>query len=117
MDTDTTLKSILRRLDGRGYKAYIDTLQQVQRIFDMETDPYESENLVTDPELEEILERFRLVLENHPREDGHPRYSKLDSSYYDIPSDKLNERSSRSHRNLQNMVPLATEQEYVVLKK
>ena len=99
------------------HKAYIDTLRKVTRIFDLESDPYESDNLVSDPGTEEVLDRFRLVLEGFPREDGHPIYSRLDSSYYDIPPGNLNERSRRSHRNLQNMVPLATEKEYVVLKK
>ncbi len=100
------------------YKAYIDTLKRIYRIYDLERDPYETNNLMADPAMDqEVLERFRGVLEGQPMEDGQPHYSKLEGSYYDIPRNRLNEMSRRAHTNYQNMVPLATKEDYIELKE
>lgn len=103
--------------DGR-YKAYIDTLKQIHRLYDLEQDPYETNNLIEDlsPFLPN-LEKFRAVVEGLPSEDPHPHYEKLDQGYYDIPPEELNGRSRRVHQHYQNMVPLATREEYNDQKK
>jgi arylsulfatase A-like enzyme len=103
--------------DGR-YKVYIDTLKQIHRIYDLEKDPYETNNLVEDPSLAQpLVEKFRTVLDGLPQQDHHPRYNKLEESFYDIPRDQLNRKSRGSHGSYQNMVPLATREEYDELKK
>jgi arylsulfatase A-like enzyme len=103
--------------DGR-YKVYIDTLKQIHRIYDLEKDPYETNNLVEDPSLAQpLVEKFRTVLDGLPQQDHHPRYNKLEESFYDIPRDQLNRKSRRSHGSYENMVPLATVEEYDELKK
>ncbi len=103
--------------DGR-YKAYIDTLKQIHRIYDLKKDPYETNNLIGDlPLVQPVIEKFRAVLDGLPLEDHHPRYEKLDQGFYDIPPEKLNSLSQRIHKSYQNMVQLATSEEYVDLKE
>ena len=103
--------------NGR-YKVYIDTLKQIHRIYDLENDPYETNNLVEDLSLvQPIMEKFRAVLDDLPQEDHHPRYERLDQGFYDIPPEKLNGMSRRIHRSYQNMVQPATSEEYDDLKK
>ena len=103
--------------DGR-YKIYIDTLKQIHRIYDLEKDPYETNNLVEDLSLAQpLIENLRTVLDGFPSVDNHPRYNRLGKGFYDIPRDKLNRMSRRTHRSYQNMVPLATGEEYDELKK
>jgi hypothetical protein len=103
--------------DGR-YKVYIDTLKQIHRIYDLKRDPYETNNLIGDlPLVQPVIEKFRAVLDGLPQEDHHPRYERLDQGFYDIPPEKLNSLSQRIHKSYQNMVQLATSEEYVDLKE
>lgn len=103
--------------DGR-YKVYVDTLKQIHRIYDMEKDPYETKNMVEDLSLiRPLIDKFRSAVDGLPPEDNNPRYEKLDQSFYDIPAEKLNGMSRKVHKNYQNMVGLATSEEYESLQK
>jgi arylsulfatase A-like enzyme len=103
--------------DGR-YKVYIDTLKQIYRIYDLEKDPYETRNLVEDLSLvQPVIEKFKAVLEGLPSNDHHPQYDRLEGSFFDIPPEKLNGMSQKVHKNYQNMVQLATSEEYINLKE
>jgi arylsulfatase A-like enzyme len=73
-----------RAIRGKRFKVYVDTLQQINRLFDLENDPLELHNLVDDPGMEEVLNRFELVVQDLPGEDQHPDYVRLDTSYYDV---------------------------------
>ncbi len=103
--------------DGR-YKVYIDTLKQINRIYDLKQDPYETNNLVEELSLvQPLIEKYHALLEDMPARDHHPRYERLDEGFYDIPQEKLNSKSRRVHKSYQNMVPLATREEYDDIKK
>ncbi|KPL13772.1 MAG: hypothetical protein AMS26_13260, partial [Bacteroides sp. SM23_62] len=103
--------------DGR-YKVYIDTLKKIHRIYDLEKDPYGTINLIEDLQLDQpLMEKFRSVLDGLPQEDPHPRYERLNKRIYDIPPEDLNSLSRRIHRSYQNMLWLATSQEYVDLQE
>jgi arylsulfatase A-like enzyme len=103
--------------DGR-YKAYIDTLKQIHRIYDLEKDPYETSNLLEDHSLvQPVIENFKAVLESLPSNDHQPYYERLEGSFFDIPPEKLNGMSQKVHKNYQNMVQLATSEEYIKLKE
>lgn len=103
--------------DGR-YKVYIDTLKQIHRIYDLEKDPYETSNLINDQtSVQPLIEKFQAVLKGLPPVDHHPRYDRPGKSFYDIPRDKLNGMSTRVHRSYQNMIQLATIEEYIDLKE
>jgi arylsulfatase A-like enzyme len=100
------------------YKVYIDTLRQIHRVYDLEKDPYEINNLVDDLSLvQALIEKFRAVLDGLPPDDQHPRYNKLGKGFYDIPPEKLNGMSQKIHKSYQNMVQLATSEEYVNQKE
>jgi len=83
-----------RAIREKRYKVYVDTLKQIHRLFDLQTDPMEQENLVEDPQMSDILDRFRQVIEELPDQDNHPDYTRLDTSYYDVPVEYL----IKSHR-------------------
>ncbi len=103
--------------DGR-YKVYIDTLKQIQRIYDLGKDPYETINLVEDLSLvQPVIEKFSAVLNGLPPNDHQPHYDRLEGSFFDIPFEKLNGMSQKVHKNYQNMVQLATSEEYINLKE
>jgi hypothetical protein len=107
-----------RVIRDERYNVYIDTLKQIYRIYDLEKDPYETNNLIEDiVSVQPLIEKFGNVLRDLPQEDNHPRYERLDQGYYDIPQDKLNGMSRRIHKNYQNMIRLATSEEYDELKK
>jgi len=107
-----------RVIRDERYKVYIDTLKQIYRIYDLENDPYETNNLIEDIlSVQPLIEKFGNVLRDLPQVDNHPRYERLDQGFYDIPQDKLNGMSRRKHKNYQNMVRLATNEEYDELIK
>jgi arylsulfatase A-like enzyme len=100
------------------YKVYIDTLRQICRIYDLEADPYETENLMGNgPWILPVLEKFTPVMKDQPNQDRNPLFSRLTGSYYDIPADELNQLSKRVHSRHTNMQPLASQDEYIHLKE
>jgi arylsulfatase A-like enzyme len=103
--------------DGR-YKAYIDTLKQIHRIYDLKEDPYETNNLFGILQAGgQPLEKFGSVLDGLPEKDHQPRYTRWGKSLYDIPREDLNNLSRRIHESYRNMVGLATREEYDDLRK
>ncbi len=101
-----------RIIRDENYKVYVDTLGRINRLFDMNNDPYEIQNLILDNKMKEVLSKFRLILKDIPEEDNNPTYQKLAKSLYDIPIESFNKKSAKSHRCLKNMRPLATEKEF-----
>jgi len=78
-----------RAIRDKRYKVYVDTLQQINRLFDLEKDPLELNNMVDDPAMKKVLERFELVVGDLPAKDKHPDYVRLDTSYYDVDPEYL----------------------------
>ena len=101
-----------RIIRDEKHKIYVDTLKQIYRIFDMENDPYETQNLISEKNMTEVLSKFQSILNDIPKQDNNPKYKKLLNSLYDIPVEEINKKSERSHKNLKNMRPLATEEEF-----
>ena len=93
-----------RAIRDKRYKVYVDTLRQINRLFDLEKDPLERENLVEDPGMKEVLERFEQLVEDLPSEDKHPEYVRLDTSYYDVPPEFL-EKGHLKDLKRSNMSP------------
>jgi arylsulfatase A-like enzyme len=73
-----------RAIRGKQYKVYVDTLQQIHRLFDLVNDPLERKNLVDDPTMTEVLDRFDRIVRVLPEEDNNPDYRRLDTSFYDV---------------------------------
>ncbi|MCK4853059.1 MAG: sulfatase-like hydrolase/transferase [Bacteroidales bacterium] len=101
--------------DGR-YKVYIDTLKRIHRIYDLEEDPYETNNLIANKKkIQPVMEKFLSVLNALPQQDNHPAYKKLNESFYNISVAELNRTSRNVHLRYNNMIPLATREEYLQL--
>ncbi|MEN8121641.1 MAG: sulfatase-like hydrolase/transferase [Bacteroidota bacterium] len=99
--------------DGK-YKIYVDTLQVIYRIFDLENDPYEHKNLILETgEVENVLAKYQPIVDNLPDEDNQPKYKKSGKSYYDIPVNKINNISKKGHIQMRNMLPLVTKEQYL----
>jgi len=94
-----------RALRNKQYKVYVDTLQQIHRLYDLENDPFERRNLVEEPGLEEVLEQFEQLVEKLPAEDSQPDYTPNDTSFYDVPPEFL-EKGHLKDVGRSNMSPV-----------
>ncbi len=103
-----------RVISGERYKAYVDTLKQVVRIFDLLEDPYERNNLIDHDSMRDELAWFNSVLESIPSHDNSPTYTRVRNNGSDISIDRM-ERLVRN-RGRHNMLPLANEAEFLKLK-
>ena len=93
-----------RAIRDKQYKVYVDTLRQIHRLFDLKNDPLEKNNLVEDPGMKEVLDRFEQVVGDLPVEDKHPDYVPLDTSYYNINPEYL-VKNHRKDVGRSNMSP------------
>ena len=95
-----------RTLRDERYKIYVDTLKNINRIFDLESDPHELNNLITceDGDITEILEKYKKIVGQLPDRDQHPDYTPLDTSIYNIPPEDLVRRHHKGRRD--NMSPV-----------
>ncbi len=102
-----------RVLIGSRYKIYLDTLQKIDRIYDLKTDPREKNNLINQTGTRSEIEMmFKRAIGEMPGYDQSPKYKKLDSSFYDIPPIQLNKSAQRAHTLGSNKSPAATEEDY-----
>lgn len=106
-----------RILRNARYKVYIDTLRQIQKIYDLSTDPYESTNIVgTDGRnVDNIKKQVHEFLLDIPEEDQHPDYKKLEGSFYDIPYQELKSMAQGSIHRANQLGPLIGEDKYLHL--
>lgn len=104
-----------RILRCERYKAYVDTLKQVVRIFDMEQDPYETKNLIDNKEVSSVLEHFNSILVDLPSHDNNPTYDKLECTGSDVSIEFLRKGAERS-RKRGNMLPLSNQEAFEQLK-
>ncbi|WP_405296839.1 sulfatase-like hydrolase/transferase [Algibacter sp. Ld11] len=105
-----------RVLRNEKYKIYIDTLQQIHRLFDMENDPYETHNLIENKEMETVLNLFKTKVEALPTLDNNPVYTKTKGLPTDVNPEFLNKAAERTKHRKNNMMGLATEAQFLKLK-
>ncbi|WP_372775407.1 sulfatase-like hydrolase/transferase [Mangrovibacterium sp.] len=97
------------------YKAYVDTLKQVVRVFDMEQDPYETNNLIGNSDMAPVIEHFDSILFHIPAHDSSPAYTRLKSLGGDVSVEELKNEAARG-RSRGNMLRLAKEEDFFKLK-
>lgn len=97
-----------RAFRDKQYKVYVDTLKQINRIFDISNDIMEENNLIDihSEEISDVLDYYQKIIDGLPDEDANPKYEKLDSIIYSVPIEKL-EKSFEKTRTRSNMSPRA----------
>ncbi|WP_430933470.1 sulfatase-like hydrolase/transferase [Saccharicrinis sp. 156] len=98
------------------YKAYVDTVKQVVRLFDMEKDPYETTNLIDQEELESVVGQFNEILKDIPSVDNNPTYRRLESNGSDVSIEMLQNGAKRT-RKRGNMLPLSNHEAFKKMKE
>lgn len=105
-----------RVLRNEDYKVYVDSSQNIHRIFDMKNDPYETNNLIDSKELQEVVAEFNQVLEKEiPNKDNNPTYNKTKGLPTDVNPEFLDKAVQRQKHRKNNMMRLATEEQFLKL--
>ncbi|MBV1888522.1 MAG: sulfatase-like hydrolase/transferase [Urechidicola sp.] len=75
-----------RAIRNKRFKAFVNTEQEINEIFDLSNDLEEVNNLIEskDPEVMVALKAFNKVIQELPSKDAQPKYSKLKGSLYDV---------------------------------
>ena len=96
-----------RALRDRNYKVFVDTLGQISHVYNLTIDVEEKENLINSnsKEIKTVLNKFKTIISNFPREDAQPNYTKLSHSINDINPEVLNEKAEK-WRKRSNHAPL-----------
>ena len=97
------------------YKIYVDTVRQIQRIYDLSSDPFETNNLLSDtsPNIADVRNEFEEYLSTVSKKDQSPKYKRARNSLWDIPPGKLAQKSERVNRRKNMLGPLISEEKYM----
>lgn len=97
-----------RVIRNKRFKAFVNTNQQINEIFDLSTDVEEVHNLIESKDLEVIsaLKEFNKVVQGLPKKDAQPKYTKLEVSLYDVDLEVLYKQHKRNTK-LRNHAPKA----------
>ncbi|PQV50199.1 arylsulfatase A-like enzyme [Jejuia pallidilutea] len=104
-----------RVLRNEQYKVYVDTLQKVHRLYDLKADPYEIENLIDDANLQSVVSEFQKKVNALPSLDNNPKYIKTKGLPTDVDLEFLNKAAERVKHRKNNMMGLATEEQFLKL--
>lgn len=104
-----------RVLRDEKYKVYVDTLQQIHRLFDMENDPYETNNLIDKAEMKQVLNAFKTKVDALPKLDNNPKYTKTKGLPTDVNLEFLDKAAERVKHRKSNMMGLPTEAQFLKL--
>ncbi|WP_405605822.1 sulfatase-like hydrolase/transferase [Polaribacter sp. Asnod1-A03] len=102
-----------RVLRDEKHKVYIDTLQQIYRLYDLENDPYEENNLIDETEMEKVLNDFKTIVDHLPNTDDNPTYTKIKGLPTDVNPTFLDKAVERLKKRKNNMMGLATEEQFL----
>ena len=65
-----------RVLRDKRYKVWVNQQRQIDRLYDLQVDPWEQQNLIdrSDPSLQAVLTKFRKIVASMPPVDARPAY-------------------------------------------
>ena len=66
------------------YKLYIDTNRKPEKLYDLSSDPWETSNLIDDPDYSHEVERLFAFIKDHPAQDADPIYEPLGPQPWDV---------------------------------
>jgi arylsulfatase A-like enzyme len=97
-----------RVIRNKRFKAFVNTNQKINEIFDLSVDLEEVNNLIDseDPEVVSALKAFDKVVQSLPAKDAQPKYSKLEGSLYDVDIEVL-KKQHKKNRTKGNHAPKA----------
>lgn len=75
-----------RIIRDKRWKVWVDTKRQIHKLYDLNKDPLEQENLVSktgDSEVKIALGKFQKVVDSIPQNDARPRYTKRAANAWD----------------------------------
>lgn len=104
-----------RVLRNEDYKVYVDTLQQIIRLYDLKNDPYEQTNLIASKKHTKIVKKFKKYVQELPSKDASSRYEKTPGLSSDVNPDFLNNAVKRARNRENNMMKLATKEQFLKL--
>ena len=106
-----------RVIIGEQYKIYLTCQRTINRIYDLNADPYETKNLVDDENIfKEVSVIFADKIKSLPLKDASPKYNKLKHSPYNGDAAELNDKAIKKSNNYSNKMDLVTEQDYIKFK-
>ena len=99
-----------RAIRNKRFKAFVNTEQKINEIFDLINDVEEVNNLIDskNPEVKKALKLFEKVVKELPSEDGQPKYTKLEGSLYDVEIEVL-QKQHKGDRKKGNHSPKPNE--------
>ena len=106
-----------RTIIGQRYKIYLSVRREIEQIYDLEKDRFETHNLIGDKDIKEkVFALFADKINSQPEKDANPKYNKIQNSPYNESADMLNKNSLHRRNTYKNKMDLATEREYVDFK-
>ena len=65
-----------RVLRDKRYKVWVGPTREITRLFDMQADPWEEQNLIDSnaPEHRAANQKFQSIIEDFPEQDATPKY-------------------------------------------
>lgn len=76
-----------RILRNERYKLYVNTNKKPQKFFDLQTDPFEKNNLINKlsiPEQKENFEKLASLIKSFPKKDNDPKYKANQPQEWDV---------------------------------
>ncbi len=105
-----------RAIMGENYKIYLSTEREIERVYALDSDPLEANNLVEDSEvMAQVEHELGAVISALPAQDANPRYDKLPhNEAFDF---DLNEMVRTQSNKKGNYAPVSDEQSYKAFTK
>ncbi len=117
LDDNMMVKNVFpfrdRAIIGREYKIYLSTERKIERIYKIEEDPYELEDLVGDKAVfDKVSAIFAKLIASLPETDANPKYTKLNGSLHDVAVKTLNNAAVKT----ENYSGIESEENYLKFK-
>lgn len=106
-----------RVIIGEQYKIYLTCERTINRIYDLNIDPFETHNLVADQKIyTKVSALFADKINSLPLKDASPKYKKIENSPYKGNVEELNKNAMHKSKHYENKMDLVTEKDYVNFK-
>ena len=106
-----------RVIIGEQFKIYLTCQRTINRIYDLEKDPYETRNLVNIQKIfNKVSTLFADKINSLPLKDASPKYNKIKNSPYNSDATELNKEALNKSLHYENKMNIVTEKVYIKFK-